>query len=52
VCGKIFLKLKALWVRKILWRKKWQPTPVLSLENPMDRGAQQAKVHGVAKSWT
>ena len=22
------------------------------LENPMDRGAWQAKVHGVAKSWT
>ena len=22
------------------------------LENPMDRGAWQARVHGVAKSWT
>ena len=22
------------------------------LENPMDRGAEQATVHGVAKSWT
>ena len=22
------------------------------LENPMDRGAQRATVHGVAKSWT
>ena len=24
----------------------------LGLENPMDGGAQQAAVHGVAKSWT
>jgi len=27
-------------------------TPVCFLENPMDRGAQQAIVHGVAKSQT
>ena len=27
------------WVGKILWRRKWQPTPVLLLENPMDDGA-------------
>ena len=26
------------WVGKILWRRKWQPTPVLLLENPMDGG--------------
>ena len=33
------------------WRRKWQPTPVYScLENPMDRGAWQATVHGVAKA--
>ena len=25
------------WVRKIPWRRKWQPTPVSCLENPMDR---------------
>ena len=30
----------------------WQPTPVLLLENPMDRGAWWAAVHGVAKSHT
>ena len=27
------------WVRKIPWRRKWQPTPVSCLENSMDRGA-------------
>ena len=40
------------WVRKISWRSKWQPTPVFCLENPMDRGAWQAIVYGVAKSLT
>ena len=38
------------WVRKIPWRRKWQPTPVFLPENPMDRGAWQATVHGIAKS--
>ena len=27
------------WVRKILWRRDWLPTPVFCLGNPMDRGA-------------
>ena len=27
------------WIRKIPWRRKWQPAPVFLLENPMDRGA-------------
>ena len=31
---------------------KWQSTPVYRLENPMDRGAWKATVHGVAKSQT
>ena len=35
---------------EILWRRKWQPTPVSCLENPMDRGAWWAIVYGVAKS--
>ena len=40
------------WVRKILWRRAWQPTPVFLLENPMDRGAWWAIVHsGVAESY-
>ena len=28
------------------------PLQDLSLENPMDRGAWRATVHGIAKSWT
>ena len=35
------------WVGKISWRRKWQPTPVFCLGNPMDRGAWWATVHGV-----
>ena len=32
----------------------WQGNPLqgFGLENPMDRGAWRATVHGVAKSWT
>ena len=37
------------WVGKIPWRRKWQPTPVFFLENPMDTETQWAAVHGVAK---
>ena len=40
------------WVRKIPWRRAWQPTPVFLPENPMGRGAWQATIHRVAKSWT
>ena len=40
------------WVRKILWRRKWQPTPVFLLDNSMDRGAWGTTAHGVPKSWT
>ena len=40
------------WVGKIPWKKKWQPTPVFLLENPMDRGACWATVRGVAWSRT
>ena len=32
---------------KFPWRRKWQPTPVFFLENPMDRGAWRATVHRV-----
>ena len=38
------------WIRKIPWRRKWQPTPYSCLENPVDRGAWWTRVHGVAKS--
>ena len=40
------------WVSESPWRRNWQPTPVSCLENPMDRGAWRATVHGVAKSRT
>ena len=39
-------------VGKIPWRREWLPTPVFCLENPMDREAWRATVHGVTKSWT
>lgn len=32
--------------------RKWQHTQYACLGNAMDRGVWQAKVHGVAKSWT
>ena len=41
-----------LWVRKNPWRRKWQSAQYSCLENPMDRGAWRATVHGVAKSRT
>ena len=34
------------------WRRKWQPTQYSCLENPIDRGAWWAAVHGVTKSQT
>jgi len=34
------------WVRKISWRRIWQPTLVFFLGNPMNSGAWQATVHG------
>ena len=38
------------WVRKIPWRGKWVHTPVFLLgNNPMDRGAWGAIVHGITK---
>ena len=37
---------------KIPWRRKWQPTPVFLPGKSVDRGAWQATVHRVAKSWT
>ena len=40
------------WVRKTPWRRKWQPTPVFSVESPMDRGAWRAIVLRVTKSGT
>ena len=39
-------------VRKILWKRKWQPLQYSCLENPMNREVWWATVHMVAKSQT
>ena len=39
-------------VKKISWRRAWQPIQYSYLENLMDRGAWQTTVHTVSKSWT
>ena len=40
------------WVRKIPWRGHGSSLQCSCLENPMDRGAWKATVHGVQRSWT
>ena len=41
------------WVEKILWKRKWWPTPVFLLGKLHgQRGAWWATVHGVSKSQT
>ena len=40
------------WVGKIPWRRNGNPLQHSCLENPMDRGARRATVHGVTKSQT
>ena len=40
------------WVRKIPWRREWQPLQYSCLENSMDRGVWNATVHGLAESHT
>ena len=37
-----------LWVGKIPWRRKWQPTPVV-LPEKSHGGAWGAAVHGIAE---
>ena len=34
------------------WRRRWQPTPVFVLENPMNRETWWAAIYGVAESYT
>ena len=41
-----------LWVRKITWRRAWQPTPVFLPGKSLDRGAWGVTVHRVTKSQT
>ena len=40
------------WVGKIPWRREVNPLLYSCLENPMDRGAWRATVHGITKTWT
>ena len=40
------------WVKEISWKRKRNPFQYSCSENPMDRGAWQATVHGIPKSWT
>ena len=40
------------WVGEIPWRRAWQATPVFLPGEFIDRGAWQATVHRVAKSFT
>ena len=37
------------WAGEGPWRRKWKPTPVFLPENPMDRGAWRATVHGLQR---
>ena len=40
------------WVRKIPWRRKWQPTPEFLPGEFHGQGACWVTGHGIAKSWT
>ena len=46
--------MQEMWVQSLVWEDPWrnarQPTQYPCLENPMDRGAWWATVHGVIKS--
>ena len=52
VTSMLFFHLFELLQVRDCRRRHWQPTPGLLPETPMDGGAWQAAVHGVAKSWT
>ena len=43
-------KNKGCLMSEFLWRRKWQTLQYSCLENPMDRGAWWATVHGVTES--
>ena len=53
---RIFMQCRRLrfdsWVRKIHWRRAWQPLQYSCLENSMHRGALQVTIQRVAKSQT
>ena len=59
VVAQLVKNLPALWetwVRSLGWEdpleREWQLLQYSCLENPMDKGAWRAAVHGVRKSWT
>ena len=41
-----------IWVRKIPWRRAWQPTPVLLPGESHGQRSLAATVHGVTKNQT
>ena len=49
ICNARRLRFK-LWVRKIPWRREWQPLQYSCLENRMDREAWWATDDGVTKN--
>ena len=49
--------MQETWVQSLHWEVPLEKemathSDILAWENPMDRGAWYATVHGVAKSWT
>ena len=44
----VFPEFLSSWCCQVPWRRRWQPPPV-AWRTPMDRGALQATVHGVAR---
>ena len=55
VRGRTALNSKKIKYKLVIiyeWRRKWQPTLVLLLKNPMDRGVWWATVHRIARSQT
>ena len=54
-CKKNLCAMQQMWIRSLgqedpLEKGKATHSSILAMGNPMDRGAWQAKVHGVAKS--
>jgi len=56
LCGSVVKNLPAVqrcrfnpWIGKIPWSRIWKLLQYSCLENPIDRGAWQATVHGVTE---
>ena len=47
--------MQEIWIWSLVWEdpleKEYDPLQYSCLENPMDRGAWWAIVHGVTKNW-